>query len=387
MTDRRRSKGEGSVFWREDRQRWMAVVDYGYVDGKRKRVTRGFVKKAEATRWRTQALVDQARGLPPQNGSTTVGGWLRTWLDEDVARSNRAGTTVATYRSLVETHLIPRIGRKVITKLTHADVATCLTEMATSHSQSTLQQVKVVLKSALDVAVRQDLLARNVAAQVQVPKSVKPTKVVRPLTLDQRAALFTEVAEHPLGPLVVLTGLVGLRRGEGLALRWTDLKVEEQTLHVGRQVVRGGRGEGLLLVPPKAGSVRTIQLPAGLVSVLTDHRRAQRQASRGDGWNPSGLMFPSPEGGLRDPSSVNRVVNGMYRRAGVDQTGLHPLRHTAGTVAHEVGVDMTTVAAMFGHKSLAVTDKYVASTAALRGAAAEKIGATMAGVLPLPSAS
>ncbi len=387
MTTTRRGKGEGSIFWREDRQRWMAVVDYGYVDGKRKRVTRGFIRRAEATRWRTQALADQARGLPPQNGSTTVGVWLRQWLNEDVARSGKAATTVATYRSLVETHLIPRLGRKLLTKLTHADVAACLVDMTTSHSQSTLQQTKVVLKSALDSAVRRDLLARNVAAQVQVPKSAKPTKVVRPLTRDQRSALFTEVSGHPLGPLVMLTGLVGLRRGEGLALRWTDLDVDEQTLSVERQVVRGGRGIGLLLVPPKAGSVRSIQLPTELVSLLVAHRRAQDQASHERGCSPSGLMFPSPHGGLRDPSSVNRVVDGMYKRAGVDQKGMHPLRHTAGTVAHEVGVDMTTVAAMFGHKSLAVTDKYVASTAALRGAAADKIGATIAGLLPLPSAS
>ncbi len=387
MSAKRRSKGEGSVFWREDRQRWMAEVDYGYVDGKRKRSTRGFVRKTDAIKWRNKTIAAQALGLPAGDGSMTVTVWLRRWLDEDVDRSSRARTTRATYRSLVENHLVPKLGRKRLATLTHADVAACLAEMATTHAQSTIQQTKVVLKSALDAALRHDLVARNVAAQAEVPKSTKQTKVVRPLTLEQRSALFREVREHPLGPLVILLGVVGLRRGEGLALCWSDLDVAEQTLLVERQVLRGARGEGLVLAAPKAGSVRIIQLPAELLPILLAHRGQQQEQRPNAGWNPQGWMFPSPSGQVRDPSNVNRVINNMYARAGLDQRGLHPLRHTAGTVAHEVGVDMKTVMSMFGHKSLAVTDKYVVSTAALKGQAALRIGTTLEALRPLPSAT
>lgn len=377
MTGSRSSRGDGSVFFRPDRQRWVAVVDFGFVEGRRKRPTRSFEKKKDALAWKNQVLAEHRAGLPTVGRTLTVEAWLKRWLDDYVDPSRRAPATKATYRSLVSTHLLPALGQKRLVDLNQEDVSALFREMAKTRRQSTIQQTKVVLTCALAAAMQNDLILRNVASLAPAPRAQKATKTVRPLTDEQRVALFKAAEGHPLRALLVLAAALGLRRGELLGLQWRDLDETPGVLHVRRQVVRGLARQPLSVQAPKASSGRSLQLPGQVIDLLTDYRAVQEAQWPDRDWNRAGWLFPNEAGGPRDPSNVNRVFTSLYRRAGIEQRGLHLLRHTAGTKAYEAGVDMKTVMEMFGHKTLAVTDKYVTSTPALHERAAKLIDGTL----------
>ena len=158
----------------------------------------------------------------------------------------------------------------------------------------------------------------------------------------------------------------GLRRGELLALQWTDLDVENRTLAVTKQVNRIN-GE-LVVSPPKTrNSVRTLALPQQAVDLLiAEHKKHSR--------NP--YLFPSPKTGtMYDPDAFRRTHDKILKAIGAEHIRFHDLRHTFATMALQNGVDVKTVSSMLGHYSAGFTlDTYAHVTTDAQLKAAQTMG-------------
>ena len=143
----------------------------------------------------------------------------------------------------------------------------------------------------------------------------------------------------------------GLRRGELLALQWTDLDVENRTISVTKQVNRIN-GE-LVVSPPKTrNSVRTLALPQQAVDLLiAEHKKHPR--------NP--YLFPSPKTGtMYDPDAFRRTHDKILKAIGAEHIRFHDLRHTFATLCLQAGCDIKTLSELLGHSSAAVTlQRYV----------------------------
>ena len=138
----------------------------------------------------------------------------------------------------------------------------------------------------------------------------------------------------------------GMRRGEILALKWSDLNFSTGELRIERQVYII-KAEVIISAPKTKASVRTVILPSSLVRILAEYRKSV----------DSEWMFPSPldNNRLRNPSSVRKRLQLILERAGCKKVRFHDLRHTFATMALEHGMDVKTLSATIGHVSSATT--------------------------------
>ena len=204
----------------------------------------------------------------------TLEAFLQEWLGQIVSQRVRANTLSA-YRFQAERYLIPDLGRKKIASLSALDLRLHFESLRRREvGMRTVGYVHSTLRAALEDAVREELLDRNVAKLVRVPR---PPRVDRePLTVDEVRTLLRRNADHRLYALLVVLALLRVRRSEALGLRWSDLDLEAGWLQIrhGLQRVDGH----LVALPTKtARSARTIPLPRVVVNALLRHRDRQQK--------------------------------------------------------------------------------------------------------------
>lgn len=374
----RRGHGEGSVYWREDRQRWVVELDLGYVDGRRKRPVRTFKTEREAIRYLAQARQKLATGEPLTDGRVRFGDFLDHWLEQVVEPSKRKPATKASYRDNVTLHVKPGLGHLRLADLRHEHVLAFVnSKRDQGYSASTMRTLLVIVRLALDHAVVLERLGRNVATTVKVPAPLTEARTVSAWKLEDGRRLLEAAKNTRLYALYVVLSMVGLRRGEVLALRWEDIDLEVGTLRVERQVQRiRGLPELVVGAPKSKSSRRMVSLPPHCVAVLQEHRERQagERSAAGVAWHEMGLVFPSTRGTYIEPRNLNRHLTGLCARAGLDPSGVHVLRHTAATIAYALGVDWRQIQDMLGHSELGTTmNLYVDDVPHLQREAADRI--------------
>lgn len=304
-------------------------------------------------------------------------------------------STLSRYQGLLRRYVLPAIGKKRLSALTPADVRLMLARVANQRSAArkgqveedrpqlsarTVQQVHAVLRAVLSAAVREELIARNVAKLVQVPSPVQ--QEINPWT-DEEARLFMASAKtHRLHALFVAALALGLRRGELLGLRWTDIDFGASQLRV-MQTLQRIKGEGVVFGPPKSRrSRRVLTMPAILIRALKRHRAAQDDDRReaGPEWLETGLIFTTSTGRHVEPRNLNTAYTRLLARAGVRAIRFHDLRHTCATLLLARGVSPRIVMDILGHSQIAVTmNIYGHVIPAMQEEAADKIDAALQG--------
>lgn len=373
----RRGHGEGSVYWREDRQRWMVELDLGYVDGKRKRMLRSFKTEREAIRFLAQARQKLANGEPMADGRMRFDEVIDHWLTQVIEPSKRSPNTKASYRDNAKVHIKPGLGHLRLADLRHEHVLTFLNRKRDEgYSKSTMRTFLVIIRQSLNHAVVLERISRNVALTVQLPEALKEPRPVTAWSEADGRRLLRTAEETPLFALYVILAMVGLRRGEVLALRWNDVDLEAGTLRVERQVQRiRGVPELVVRAPKSKTSRRVVALPDYCRTVLREHRQRQVAARPEGARSPDlDLVFPSARGTHIEPRRLNRHLEALCRKAGLDPSGVHVLRHTAATMAYALGVDPRQIQDMLGHSQLGTTmNLYVDQVPHLKREAAQLI--------------
>ncbi|MFC5996745.1 tyrosine-type recombinase/integrase [Pseudonocardia hispaniensis] len=386
---RRRANGEGTIYQRASDGLWVGMAYVHTTTGVTKRRP-VYGHSFDEVREKLDRLKgDSARGIAVPDRALTVAGYLHHWLTQ-VAESKRA-TTHRGYESAVRLHIVPVLGTKRLDKLTGADVrrliAVCRSKClcclngydkhreaadqccsagrccSRTPSKRQIQFIHAVLRNALSSAEREELVTRNVAKLVQIP--APRYKVGKGLSVAQVKTLLVEAKKTRLYALYVVAATLGLRRGELLGLRWTDLDLDldRATLTVEQTVQRvGGR---LVVDEAKTeASEATIPLPKITRRVLLMHqeRQAKERIDAGDVWHDHGLVFPTSVGTPIEPRSLNRHFDGIRTRAGLPGVRLHDFRHTVVTLLLELGTPPHVVRAIARHADLDVTLSIYAHT-------------------------
>jgi integrase len=353
------ANGEGSIYKRmRDGKivRYEGAITYTGDDGKSKRHTvygrsRADVRdKLRAARERLDA------GAPVRDATRCVADWLAQWRVTTLAVSDRKPATKVLYAGLSRKHLESApFGAITLDRLRPTDLEALILKCRDRGlSDSTVRSVYTVARLALDAAVRDGLLARNPAAVVKRPGVAR--KEARHADTVDVAALLAAADGLRYRDALALIAATGLRRGEAVALRWTDIDLD-----AGLLAVRGtlGRIGGKLVIsePKTDRSRRTVPLGAPLVAMLRTHHahQAAEQLRAGEQWQHSGLVFTTELGGPVDPRNILRTVELAATRAGMDGVGVHTLRHSAAVAWLEAGVHIKAIADLLGHSSIAVT--------------------------------
>jgi integrase len=365
------SKGHGS---------WYFVLDLPSADGKRRQMRRGgFATKREAKK-AAEKVSGRADAGQVINDRETTGEWLEAWLAGK--RSIRAGTARG-YEAHIRNHLIPKLGRIPLEKLRPADIAVAYVAIEAERPEgrrpvgpATIRRIHATLRASLTAAVKQQRLPYNPALHVELPQVRRPK--VSPFEPEELGAFLDAAGNDRLGPLYELYAMSGLRRGEALGLRWSDLDLEHGVLIVRQQLVQ--LGHQIMFGPPKtaSGEHRKVELDSGTVGVLLGHqlRQQMERADWGDAYEDHDLVFPRENGAPLHPEYVTRHFQLLTRKAGLRQIRLHDLRHGSASLQLAAGVPMAVVSKRLGHSSIAITsDTYSHLLEGVGHAAAEAAAA------------
>lgn len=351
----KRANGEGSIYQRKD-GRWTAATYVLTLDGgRRRRQIYGATRKA-VSKQLGELNSKTDRGIPAAVDSWTVESYATRWLEEITPTTLRPSTR-ANYAWVIRKYIVPLLGRNKLRGLRPDHVRKLHSEvLELSSSPSTVQLAHAVLRSMLSEAMREQYVDRNVALLTRPPRIEKADVV--PWLAPEATTFLESVDGHPFAGLFTLALALGMRRGELLGLRWQDVDLNERKLHVRQTVQRLGRGEGLVMGPPKtARSRRSIPLPQLCVDALIARRRVQDEDRRviREGWTELDLVFTTTIGTVVEPSNLRRSFNRAIKLTGLRQIRFHDLRHTCASLLLAQGVPMRVVMEILGHSTMSIT--------------------------------
>lgn len=343
--------------------------------GKRNNRTLGTYRtKREAEKEERLALTQRDRGSFVDPAKTTVAELLDAWL------LTKTGTitenSAKDYEIAIRLHLKPALGQIPVQRLTPDQVqAAHASWRERKMSDRMIHRCHLVLSQALKQAMQWGVVHRNVCEAVAKPKLSRGKPSV---WTPEHAAVFLDAASDdglwPLWPLLVLEGM---RRGEALGLRWSDINWHRGTGHISQTVAPNKQAamrdaDGVLISPElKAGELsrvliqnrtktsagaRTVRLTVETLAALKEHRKVQnaRRLAAAE-WHDYDLIVCTSKGTPINPNNVSRSFERVVRIAGVPRIRVHDLRHTAATLLLLSGVPAKIVSERLGHASIAIT--------------------------------
>lgn len=371
---KQRGNGEGTEY-QEASGRWVAQVYVTTPEGLRRRKTfRGKTKQEVRKEARAAQRAAELGQTTPTRRPPTVTEFGTTWLTGTLNNRVQLGdlkpATWANYRNLWMVHVEPGLGGLRLDRVTAQVVERWLASKMTSKSASgktpsprTVQAIFAVLRKAMNDAVRDGLLPGHQLDRVAQPRVTRrePTH----LSKEDAKRLREFIKGHEYEALWTLLLGCGLRVGEALALRWSDLDLDKGRLTV-RQAVADlpgdmtttksvGRRRGISSTKTPA-SVATVPVPALVVESLRKQRiRAGQQRLAAVVWQDHDLVFPSPVGTHIDHARVGTSWRALRIRAALPDLRIHDLRHSAATFLLASGVDIKVVQSILRHSRLATT--------------------------------
>lgn len=374
----RRAHGEGSIYQRKDKT-WAGVTRYEDPETGEKKKHFVYGKTRKDVVAKKQAWEDELKkGVLPKAGKITVSQWLDDWLETYKKNSVRQNT-FESYQVIIGAHIKPSIGKLTLKDLQPQHVQRMINDKATSGRTRTdnygkkggplsprmVEYIYSVLHMALEQAVKNGLVTRNVCDAVDKPRKVKHEFM--PWTTEETNKFLASVKESRLFPVYLTEWGTGLRRSELLGLQWPDIDFKAGVLHVRRSLVRvkGGYKFG---EPKTKKSRRTIPLPEQAIQVLKAWKA--RQAQEAMNWrgkykdepdkdkptfNPLNMVFCDEAGQPLKPDFVTTSFKRDLKKAGLPEIRFHDLRHGHATQLLELGEDIKVISDRLGHSSITMT--------------------------------
>ena len=344
---RKRANNEGSI-WKEG-QSWRAAVT---LDGRR--ISRSFQSKMECKVWINDIQSQITRGMTYASAQLTLNTFLRQWLD--IHKSTLGPKTAPRYEQLARDYILPELGEIKLRELRLDAIEAhyqTLTKMGLS--SRSVRFVHSILHKSLNDAIRRGYLSFNPVQGAILPRPDQ--KEMQILDEDEVMRFLIVVQGNRREALYNIAVKTGMRQGELLALKWSDLDWKRGTIRVQRQVQRIP-GEGMVFRAPKTkASLRTIQLGEQTLDTLRNQRTRLEleKAVAGERWQEHNLIFPSTVGTPMGASNLLKDFKKQLEKAKLRDIRFHDLRHTAASLMLNYGVPVLVVSKILGHSKTSTT--------------------------------
>lgn len=393
----RNANGRSSIFEGSDGS-WHGYVTVGTKDNGRpdRRHVRAKTK-AEVTKKVRNLERDRDEGKVRKAGQTwTVEQWLRHWLDTIVAPPAITENAHIAYDVAVRVHLIPSIGAHRIDRLEPEHLERLYRKMVAAGAKpGRAHQVHRTIRAALNEALRRKHITENPASLARAPQPDE--EEVEPCTVEEVQRILDAANKGRNAARWAVALALGLRQGEALGLKWSDVDLDGGTLVVMRSRLRpkwahgctspcgrkfGGHCPERVALRPETAKTKSragrrgMGLPDPLIELLRLHRKHQEEerAAAFDLWEDTGYVFTTPTGQPLNPRTDYTNWKLLLDKAGVPERRLHDARHTAATVLLLLGVTERTVMAVMGWSSTAMAARYQHVVAAVRRDVAVQVG-------------
>jgi integrase len=354
----------------------------------------GYATPEAAERDRNIRLGELAQGIADRPTQDSVAGWVAKWLQAHARKLTPASQ--GDYADWLRLYIEPHIGSIKLRDLTvnrvqrwHGQLlageprtarlrAAEGTQVITrALAPKTVQEAHTLLVGALDAALADGMIAKNVA-RLAGGVLVEETPPVIWSEADLRR-FEREARGERLYALWHVAAWSGLRIGELLALRWQDVDLTTGMLRVWRNRSETADRQPVIVERTKTRTIRYVELPPECVAVLKEHRAAQntRRLASGRFWIDEGLVFANDRGGMRNYNGVRQALARLCKRLGLPVVSPHKLRHTHGSLLGAAGASQREIADRLGHSSLQTTERYVHGVAGRQREALDRVRARL----------
>jgi integrase len=360
---------------------WTVVYDLPLDSTEKRRQKSQTIKgtKKDAERTLREILTSIEQGAYVKPNKITLGDWLNQWC-ETYAVTNTTKRTYVSYRSVLDNHLIPGLGRIYLSSLEPQQIQDYYArQLNTGRSdgngglsaRSVLYHHRILTK-ALDHAVRMGVLVRNVGKVVSPPRVARKTmNILDPEQAMKFLDIASETAYYPLYSTLLYTGM---RRGEALALRWKNVDLLGLEINVVETVYKIKK-QYFIKEPKTSHGKRAISVSPSLAGLLREYQIEQQQLRKemGISLGDEDLVFSWPDGRPFDADSVTHTFGKIMKNAGFSGVRLHDLRHTHASLMLKAGIHAKVVSERLGHANIGITlDTYSHLLPGLQEDAAER---------------
>lgn len=383
---KRRANGEGSIRKRSD-GRWEGRYTVGYDPETGKQKFKNVLGKTQTeVKEKLKAAIEESKDLDINRADQfTLAEWLQYWLD-NYGKVYLRPSSLTNYTGFLDNQIAnDSISTIKLNKLTANDLQQFYNRMSESGrvqrkesqnkpkglSAKSVRNIHCFISHAMNRAIDEKLISENPASRCILPKKEQKEIEILPLTDLQK--FFEEAKNSGVFELYYTELATGLRRGELLGLKWTDIDFNANSIYIQRQITRTD-GEVKESPLKTKNAYRQIIVPPEVSEIL------KKKKDRENGF--SEYVFSSPTGGPISPDSVLKMLHRVLKRAGLEKVRFHALRHTFATMALQNGVDVKTLSGLLGHYSAGFTlDTYGHITPAMKQDAAEKVGSFLSAAL------
>ena len=299
-------------------------------------------------------------GTLSTNEKMTFGELAEIWIED--YKPNLSITTRIMYKRILRTHLLPELSKLKLKDIKTHNLQSIINKMAElGRATSTMKTTKITAAQIMQVAMDNDIVYRNVFRKVTIPK--KEPFQRRPLTEEEIEMVKRTYSGHRIGVPVLLLLYCGLRRGELLALTWSDIDFKTKSVNVNKSTVFVDN-KGVVKKPKSSSSVRTVPLPDALIDILKKYKKDCR----------STMVCPAVSGSMMSQIAFNKAwksyLHYLNISAGghdasrsrpklivIDHLTPHMFRHTYATILYDAGVDIKSAQRFLGHADISVTLK------------------------------
>ena len=354
---REKGSNEGSVFYRKNRNKWIAqYYDYDPLTQKRVQKTKSFDTEEKAKKYlqsimfqKENPIYIEHNGIPLKELMNTI---IQNKLDTNMISESQYQRVQATLKSISKGNLV----NKNIDTITAEEIQKFINTYK-DYSDSTIKKVIGQFRQAFKYAFDRGYITRNPMSQVIRPKSNKPPKVVRAMTLDEENKFVNylqnkTLKECPYKNEFLIQLFMGLRIGECLALGIHDIDLMNRKIYVQKTLTRDSKGYTKLSNSPKtqAGN-RYLPIPDSLYPYIIEQMKYCESQKN----NNAKLLFKPPQNQYTDIENVNKNLSKILKKLHIEHMSSHSLRYTYTTRAIEAGVTPVVLQKLMGHTDVTIT--------------------------------
>ena len=332
-----------------------------------------FIENLQVQILNGEILDASGRKIAPNSpGKTLFRDFCEKFLE--IKASEIASGTLAFYRQIIQTHLIPTYGMMRLEEFRVRHVQDYIQFVMTKGRQdihhpgeqmaaATVKRYATVFRSILSLAYKMEYIDIDISASRRLIFPKNDRKEVEVYSTEEVAQILAGLEEEPINirTLIEIALFTGCRRGEVVGLKWSDIDFDTHRLSVRRSIYKPKDGKAFEKPPKTRNSMRDMAIPQRLIDTLTAYRAHQNKVAEvmGDGWNPEGWIFTELDGHVMNPQTPTKQFDHFLKRHGIRHLKFHGLRHTSATMLLANGCDIKTVSMRLGHSDIDTTNIYV----------------------------